>query len=392
MDWQLKRAADTPSEKLRSLRDLDLKDTTILKGLAITAIVFHNFFHIVSPVHQNEFTFDPARFWVFVQQVSNPATTIQALFAFFGHFGVQVFIFLSAYGLAKSHWEDENSWASFMWSRVKKFYPMFGMALLFWMLLVILTNPQPVQILRENALELGLMLAGISTIFPGQGLPVVGPWWFIPFILQFYAIWPLLRKLTKKFGWQGLVLLSIACFVLTYFANPILMAHWDINLNMSPLGRMRVLCLGIIAARFPIRFNRYWAIPAAAVVILGSEYRPVSYLTSLAVTVFSLWLYVALRPALRNIRVLEEIGVYSLAIFLLNGIVRVPFIYFAHSPFSQLASGVASALTTYLLAVLFHYILSLRRRGPKPAKAGAPDNPTKPPLPGEVLRVPLTEK
>jgi hypothetical protein len=40
---------------------------------------------------------------------------------------------------------------------------------------------------------------------PGLGLPPVRPWWFIPFIMPFYAIWPMLRRLTNKFGWPGLV-------------------------------------------------------------------------------------------------------------------------------------------------------------------------------------------
>ena len=91
------------------LRDLDLKDTSILKGLAISAIVLHNYFHVVSPVHQNEFTFDPARFQVFLHTVARPELATQAVFSFFGHFGVQIFIFLSAYGLTKSHWDDRDT-------------------------------------------------------------------------------------------------------------------------------------------------------------------------------------------------------------------------------------------------------------------------------------------
>src|SRR4051812_43734901 len=86
------------SSQLR-LDQLDKKDTTILKALAIMAIVFHNFFHVAVKVHENEFDFDPARFSVFLQTVRHPSLSIQALFAFYGHYGVQIFIFLSAYGL-----------------------------------------------------------------------------------------------------------------------------------------------------------------------------------------------------------------------------------------------------------------------------------------------------
>ena len=344
------------------LIDLDKKDTAILKGLAIAAIVFHNFFHVIGPVRENEFNFDPARFPIFLQAIFHPSTTIQSFFAFYGHFGVQVFIFLSAYGLAKSHWNDANSWSTFMWSRVKKLYPMFGLVVFFWAILAAM-HVGPIWVIRNAGPGLLLMLAGISNILPGLRLPPIGPWWFIPFIIQFYAIWPILRRLTNKFGWQGLVVLSILCFLFTYAANPVL-NHWQINLGENPIGRMRVLCLGIIAARYPIRINVFLAIPAFAIIIVGSEYHAVSHLVSLASVALSLWLYTKTRVILRNVRLFEQIGNYSLAIFLVNGIVRVPFVVFAKSPLSQLLLACGSAAVTFAISAFFHYLLE---PAPEPA-------------------------
>src|SRR3569833_441149 len=183
------------------LTELDRKDTTILKALAILAIVFHNFFHVVVKVHENEFDFNPARFGVFLNAVVHPSLAIQALFAFYGHFGVQIFIFLSAYGLAKSHWEDKSSWISFMWSRAKKLYPMFALAILFWAVLASI-QVGALSLVRDAGPAILLMLAGVSNVVPGFGLPPIGPWWFIPFIMQVYALFYLLRGLTRRFGWQ----------------------------------------------------------------------------------------------------------------------------------------------------------------------------------------------
>ena len=337
------------------LGDLDKKDTAILKGLAISAIVFHNFFHVVGPVRENEFSFDPARFPVFLETVVHPSMAIQSLFAFYGHFGVQVFMFLAAYGLAKSHWNDPAPWDSFLWSRVKKLYPMFGLAILFWALLAAM-QVGPIWVIRVAGPRLLFMLAGISSILPGIGLPIVGPWWFIPFIMQFYAIWPMLRRLTNKFGWPGLVALSIVCFLVTRAANPVL-AHWLINLAFTPIGRMRVFCLGILAARYPIRINAYLAVPAFAIMILGSEYLALAHFVSLASVVLSLWLYTKTRALLRRFLLLEQIGNYSLAIFLVNGIVRVPFLAFARTPLLQVVLGCASAVVTFAISAFFHYLL-----------------------------------
>lgn len=338
------------------LIELDKKDTTNLKGLAICAIVFHNFFHILGPVHENEFTFDPTHFPTFLQTVVHPSTTIQALFSFYGHYGVQVFIFLSAYGLARSHWNDTSSWSSFMWSRIKKFYPMFGLVILFWTALAAIMLG-PLTVLRDHVPGLILMLAGVSNLLPGSDLPVVGPWWFIPFIMQFYAIWPFLRRLTSKFGWQGLVVLSIACLVFTWALNPLLM-HWSINLVENPLGRMRILCLGIIAARYPLRINAPVAIASFAVLILGSAYASFAPFASLAFTLFVLWLYCTARGFLRTSALFETLGNYSLAIFLVNGIVRLPFLTAATTPLLQLTMACASATMTVALSVFFHCLLA----------------------------------
>jgi peptidoglycan/LPS O-acetylase OafA/YrhL len=347
-------ARNLSSSQLR-LDQLDKKDTTILKALAILAIVFHNFFHIAVKVRENEFDFDPARFGGFLQTLAHPSLSIQAFFAFYGHYGVQIFIFLSAYGLAKTHWDDPASWPSFMWSRVKKLYPMFLLAVLFWACLIALHGLP--WVIRDAGPGILLMLAGVSTIVPGLGLPPVGPWWFIPFIVQAYALFPFLRSITRRFGWPALVVLSLCCYFITHLANPVL-AHWSINLLMTPIGRMRVLCFGIIAARYPFRIRSFVALLALAVLILGGSHFSFTHFSSLSACIVGLWVYSKLRPVLRKSSALEKIGHYSLAIFLINGIVRIPFLFFAHTPAMQLTLGFASAAVTVAISSFFHYLLS----------------------------------
>ncbi|MBS1805986.1 MAG: acyltransferase [Acidobacteria bacterium] len=344
---------------------LDVKDTTILKAVAILAIVFHNFFHIAVNVRENEFDFNPARWGLFLRSVVQPSLTVQSLFAFYGHYGVQIFIFLSAYGLAKTHWDDTSPWHIFMWSRIRKLYPMFILAMFFWVFLTAIQVGFP-WVLGDAAPELFLMLAGISTIIPGHGLPPVGPWWFIPFIMQAYALFPILRGVTRRLGWPALVVLSFACYYITHLANPHL-AHLSINLSMTPIGRMRMLCFGIIAARYPFHVRSYMALPAIAFLILGGKYFTFAHFSSLSAVIVVLWVYGKLRPILREFRPLEKIGKYSLGIFLLNGIIRVPFLYFAHTPFMQLTLGLASAAVTIAISSFFHYLLApAKKRAPVP--------------------------
>jgi peptidoglycan/LPS O-acetylase OafA/YrhL len=287
--------------------------------------------------------------------VKDPTQSIQAIFSFFGQFGVQAFVFLSAYGLAKSHWNDPSDWATFMWSRVKKLYPMFGLAMFTWLFLMSL-HFGPLVVIRERGLEFFFMLTGLSNILPGYLLPPVGPWWWIPFIIQFYAIWPLLRRLTIKFGWQGLLALSILSLIVTYAVNPVL-GRWQIDLLETPIARLPVLCLGIGAARYPLRLNAGLISLSFALVLLGSVYALVWPFTLPAGLILILSIYLRLRKRLKASELLECIGHYALPIFLFNGIVRIPFVESARSPLSQLVFGCLSALASFTVSVSIQELL-----------------------------------
>jgi peptidoglycan/LPS O-acetylase OafA/YrhL len=339
--------------------DLDIRDSTILKGLAMVAIVLHNFFHIVSPAGQNEFVFNSARSAVFLNEAKHPELAIQAFFSFFGHFGVQIFIFLSAFGLAKSHWDDPCTWSQFMLGRVKKLYPTIMLIVVPWacaMSGVI----GPLQFIRHMGPQLATMLLGVSTLF-GFALPPVGPWWFIPFIMQFYAVWPLLRRIAMRFGWQGLLVLSIACVALTQLANPML-ARWSINLLTTPLGRMPGLCFGIVAARYPVRITAPVAAAGLAVLILGSMYGFLFPFTFFGVLLAALWTYMRFRDGLRNSRLLVRIGQCSMLIFLLNAIVRNQLVRYTSTPALQLYWGFLSAAVSIATANLIARLLQPQRK------------------------------
>jgi peptidoglycan/LPS O-acetylase OafA/YrhL len=346
------------------LSDHDVRDTAILKGLAITAIVFHNFFHFVSPAQENQFTFDKARFQLFLEAVHQPPLAIQAIFSFFGHFGVQIFIFLSAYGLAKKYWDSPPRWTTFMAGRIRKLFPKFGLIVLPWFISFAISVGLFTATKRVG-LELVLMFVGLSPLLPGYGLPPVGPWWFIPFIIQCYAIWPILRRLTRRFGWPGLAVLSILCVVIARAADPML-AHWSVNLFLTPVGNMPVLCFGIVAARYPFRIDAPIAFSACAILMLGLVYAALWPATFLAALLLALWLYRKARRRLRNYPLLERIGHYSCLIFLLNGIVRNEVVPLARSPSAQLIFAFVNTLISFAIAALIYEFLLPRERSGEP--------------------------
>ncbi len=335
--------------------DLNKRDTLVLRGIAISAIVLHNFYHFLSPVRQNEFAFHPWRFWMFLKSLHDPILAIEGFFSFFGHYGVEVFVFLSAYGLAKSHWDDSGSWGRFLWGRIRKLYPVFGLVVLSWLILAVVQEG-PMQALRAEGAKLFWMLAGVSDLLPGYGLPPVGPWWFIPFMVQFYALWPLLRRLTNRFGQPGLLALAAVSPILIYTVNPWL-THRSMSLLATPLGHLPEFCLGIIAARFPLRLNAPLVLAAAADLILGSIFGVLWPLTFVSALILILSIYLSMRPILSRSRLLQRIGQYSLLIFLLNGIVRLEFVPYATSPLGGLLLGCASAVTSFAVAAVIQEFL-----------------------------------
>ena len=335
--------------------ELDTLDTTVLKGLAISAIVLHNFFHAVSPARENEFTFHPGGLTVFLHTVSHPSLAVQAVFSFFGYLGVPIFIFLSAYGLSKSHWDDPASWTQFMAGRIRKLFPVFGLVILPWTFVIafqIGLHP----FLRSVLPQIGFMLTGLTPLVPGLGLPPVGPWWFIPFILEFYALFFLLRSLTKEFGWPGLVVVAFLGVAVTSISNPFL-AHWGINLYETPFGRLPSICLGIAAARYPFRVPASLVAVAGSVLLLGNEFRSLWPFTFAAAQLLALWAYMEMRGNLRESRSFELLGRYSILIFLLNGIVRDDLLSFATTPLLQLLFGAISAAASFTIAAILQEFL-----------------------------------
>jgi peptidoglycan/LPS O-acetylase OafA/YrhL len=334
------------------LRNLDTEDTLTLKGMAILWIALHNYFHVTGSVRENQFNFDPARLQTFLTAFQNPSESIQATFAFLGHFGVQVFIFLTAYGLAKKYWETELNPAAFLWSRVKKLYPMILTVVGVW---VIIAGFKPIW---ENGVELCMMLLGVSNLLPGYGIPPIGPWWFIPFIVQVYFLWPAIRWIAVRTGMAGLLGVSAASLVITYVGNPVL-DPWMINLLETPVGHMPELCLGVVAARFPLSL-KLWAVPLlGAAVGVGSLYRPLWLLTFTCALLIVVTGYVSLRPLCR-LKWLAFVGRCSMAVFLVNGIIRVPFIIGDKAVgqwpvtllFGIVSTIMSLALATYLESVM----------------------------------------
>ncbi|MBQ4205355.1 MAG: acyltransferase family protein, partial [Bacteroidales bacterium] len=100
------------------------RDTSIIKGFGILCIVLHNYFHWIAPSPgENEFDFSPDRVTkLFTLLSEKTGEFVNLLFSYFGHYGVELFVFISGFGLAISMMDHQRTAESFIVSRLKKLY------------------------------------------------------------------------------------------------------------------------------------------------------------------------------------------------------------------------------------------------------------------------------
>ncbi len=200
------------------------------------------------------------------------------------------------------------------------------------------------------------MLTGVQNILPGHGLPPVGPWWFIPFIMQWYCLWGFVRAMTKRYGAAALVGLSVAGLVITHVVRA--MDIPGINLLETPIGHMPELCLGLVAARYRPHLTSPVVLAGAAVAILGNIFEFLWPLAAGAVLLPILWTYRVLRGF--QPKLLIQIGAYATPLFLLNGAVRIPFVQWASAARwdAKLIATMLGAAASIAVAVAAQNILA----------------------------------
>ena len=337
----------------KGLEALTHEKVTALKGVAILWIMLHNFYHFIfSKTKENEVDFDPARFEYFLTDfIVTPSEWIAALFTYFGHFGVQIFIFLSAYTLCLSY---PSGGFQFFISRIKKLYPTIIATMALWLTVYIslfvaltdITISQGWQYLQPILIDLVALLTGVYNFVPGSVFPMVGPWWFIPFILQFYMMWSVSASWLNKTSLHRLSLCFIASLAISLFCIPLVKSHFDINLLLTVFGHLPEIIFAVYCARFGIPKLGYMLMVGAPLLFISSLYAEFYFLHHLSALLVFLPLSILLIRFNNNAhyKVMLWLGRYSLTLFLVNGILRNPFAAFAQTQDSMLMSHVIAGV------------------------------------------------
>ena len=304
-------------------------ETNLIKGAGILMIMFHNYFHIIPPITgENEFSFSSRDFDNFISLlVANPFSFIRYIFSYSGHYGVQLFIFFSSYGLYLSYREREIHFLKFLKKRMLKIYPALVIVVL--LLLIFITSyeagfPEP-----EKLKSILLKFTLLFNFIPGEALSVSGPLWFFSLIVQLYFVFPFLLFITKKYGENGMLFMALGFVIISLLFNPFFVRH-DLSLYFTFIGQLPVFCLGIyFAARPVIKISNGIIIVALFLFVTGNVNEYLWHFSFAAFTILMLAAFIFLIPLLERFKKLNTFlvftGGFSLFLFAVHGMVRYPF-------------------------------------------------------------------
>lgn len=323
-----------------------------MRGLAILGIILHNFTHWLGPmVKENEYTYSQHNVDRLLVELAHPSWELPLhLLSFFGHYGVPVFVALSAYGLVMKYeapTTPRTGGASFLASHFRKLFTMMIVGYAAFVLVDYMT-PHPRHYELWNVVgQLGMF----SNLYADPDHAIwPGPYWYFGLMLQLYAVYRLClyrRQLSIKH-----YALCIVLFALPYCFAPegALLNWWRYNC----LGHLPLFILALWLARREAPPSTH---PNYALCIVNCA---LTLFFSLSFYTWPLAAFAAAAAVYFLVKALPEralpplvwLGNLSAAIFVCHPITRKILIPIAHrgDPYAALLLYI---ITTLLLAMLF---------------------------------------
>lgn len=240
---------------------LSRAECTAMRGIAILAIVLHNYCHFIGRiVKENEYQFfnsNNDRLW---NAITNPDELLPVhLLSYFGHYGVPVFLFLSGLGLVKKYEQgDKVATLPFVRYNYLKLLRMLIVGFSLFIIIDILT-PGRFQFHWYNVLAQLLMY--INVLPEPDRIIWPGIYWFFGLMIELYIVYRVLLYRQKNL-W--VIALIAICWALQAFCDP---EGETLNrLRYNFIGGMLPFGLGILFARVSRKENdcfltRNWQFP-----------------------------------------------------------------------------------------------------------------------------------
>ena len=303
-----------------------------LRGIAILGIVLHNYSHwLRGIVRENEYQFFQKNVEGLQYALGNPDMNLPLhLLSFFGHYGVPIFLFLSAYGLVLKYEATpelmserarlKGAWPFIRTHFLKLFKMMFAGFVAFTM--VDMMTPKSHHYEFMDIISLLGMFNNVleepnEIIWPGT-------FWFFGLMLQLYIVY---RLLLYRRHWGWIVGAMVVCTAIQLCCGP---ESEELNrVRYNFIGGMLPFGMGLLYSRYvqlpPSKLYHVLTVLFVAGMIYTFSMDYLTwYLVPVLVIVFAISL-VKILPAVVN-GWLEWVGSISAAMFVCHPIARKIFI------------------------------------------------------------------
>lgn len=354
---------------------LSLDDCNVLKGIAIIGIFLHNFCHLLDGVvRENEYIFDISRPFSLYREIKSFGIDIHLhLISFFGHYGVPIFLFLSAYGLEMKYnnsavGENPNNvkdiWRFSRYHFLKLFKLLSVGYITFLVFHYLMKDAAPIA--PKGTKIILLQLGMIINMFQKYNWVIdPGPYWFFGLMLQLYVFYRLLLY-KRHWGYTVFSMLIFTFLQLSFIPSSKAMEYYRYNF----MGSVLPFCLGILYARYGHLITSFdnnrkniisglvISLLSAILILLFSFNFNTWILVPLFVCVFSVYFIKILKHKyLKSFyQILLWVGSLSSALFISHPIARK--IFLNVSRYDNLYTGlICYILVSFALAWVFSQIL-----------------------------------
>ena len=334
-------------------------NSQVLRGLAILSIILHNYTHWMhGAIFENEFMYQSWHVSKLLDYLSHPDERLPLqLFSFFGHYGVVIFVFLSAYGLEKKYGRTtkEVRPLPFIWTHYLKLLSMCIVGYAAYLLLNAFYISYPAStifgVLSQLTMLCNLQICSFDTFAPG-------PYWYFGLMLQLYVVY---RLLLFRRSWGVIVGAILVCSIAQAFVIPDGATMTWLRNNF--VGSILPFGLGLLYARYEedIQLSKtaYGIIALVSIALIFVT--SLSFLPWITTPIFACALGISctlLLPQSMN-KPLAWVGSISAAVFVSHPIVRQLSLALAekghYSPYLSVFTFLMGAL---LLGALFQPILN----------------------------------
>ena len=326
-------------------KGLSTVECTVIRGIAILGIMLHNYCHLLPRiVRENEYTYTEANvrgLWYYITQLNE--MFFVHFTSFFGHYGVPLFVFLSAYGLEKKYAFTNKSvgLGGIMLKHYVKLLVMLSVGMVFFTIIEFSIHGN-IQRIHDEFIWLFTMLINFSKE-PNE-LIYPGPYWFFGLMLQLYFIYKLF---IYKRHWGFIVGLIVICMaVQAYFLQDTVVLN---IIRYNSLGSLLPFGLGALYARYTPQLNalQTWGVCllSAIAIIVGSIWAETWLFVPIFVCTFGVSL-VKILPSFIS-KFFAFIGGISAALFVIHPSLRSIFMPLGKS------GDVYIGLALYALTAIF---------------------------------------